>query len=201
MKPRVGAGIIELRVEEIAQLFDSFDPFPFRERDLDKNAEEYIVAWARELPRDQNLKIIVYAPDSELRTDAAYQLRPALTRYFAYRAEVTDRDLNELFRVGLTSLMIGAGVLAACIFVARVLTTIKGYDDIRRFIEESLIIFGWVANWRPIEIFLYDWWPVARWRDLYRRLAVAEIEIASLPHASSGLSSSAVTEPQVNRLT
>jgi hypothetical protein len=25
-------------------------------------------------------------------------------------------------------------------------------------IEESLLIFGWVANWRPIEIFLSDWW-------------------------------------------
>ncbi|MGA7532679.1 MAG: hypothetical protein WCB50_13625 [Pseudolabrys sp.] len=23
--------------------------------------------------------------------------------------------------------------------------------------QESLIIVGWVAIWRPIEIFLYDW--------------------------------------------
>jgi hypothetical protein len=42
---------IEVRVEEISQLFDTLDPFPFRERDLDKQAEEYIVGWAHELPR------------------------------------------------------------------------------------------------------------------------------------------------------
>jgi hypothetical protein len=44
-------------------------------------------------------------------------------------------------------------------------------------LQESLIILGWVANWKPIEIFLYDWWPLARRRDLYRRLANASVEL------------------------
>lgn len=35
---------------------------------------------------------------------------------------------------------------------------------------------GVVANWRPLEIFLYDWWPIARQRDLYRRLSAAAVE-------------------------
>ena len=43
------ANAIEIRIDEIAQLFHSLDPFPFRERDLDKDAEEFIVGWAREL--------------------------------------------------------------------------------------------------------------------------------------------------------
>lgn len=73
--------VIRIRVDEVSQLFDSLDPFPFHERDLDANAEEFIV--------------------------------------------------------------------------------------------------GWVANWKPLEIFLYDWWPLTRRRDLYRRLARAEISIST----------------------
>ena len=46
----------------------------------------------------------------------------------------------------------------------------------RRLVEESLLILGWVANWRPLEIFLYDWWPLVRRRDLYRRLSEAGVE-------------------------
>ena len=46
----------------------------------------------------------------------------------------------------------------------------------RRLLEESLLILGWVANWRPLEIFLYEWWPLARRRDLYARLSRADIE-------------------------
>ena len=44
-------------------------------------------------------------------------------------------------------------------------------------VEESLLTFGWVANWRPIEIFLYEWWPIVRRRNLYRRLAAAEVDL------------------------
>jgi hypothetical protein len=48
---------------------------------------------------------------------------------------------------------------------------------IGRVIEESLLIFGWVANWRPIEIFLYDWWPIVRRRNLYQRLSAAHVKL------------------------
>jgi len=48
---------------------------------------------------------------------------------------------------------------------------------IGRVIEESLLIFGWVANWRPIEIFLYEWWPIVRRRNLYQRLAAAQVDL------------------------
>ena len=41
-------GRIELRLKELNQLFDSFDPAPFHEKDLDQDAEEFIVSWARE---------------------------------------------------------------------------------------------------------------------------------------------------------
>jgi hypothetical protein len=42
-------------------------------------------------------------------------------------------------------------------------------------VQQSVLILGWVANWRPLEIFLYDWWPLARRRDLYSRLAAAQV--------------------------
>jgi hypothetical protein len=171
------ASVIEIRVDEIAQLFNMLDPFPFRERDLDKDAEEYIVSWARELPRDDAIRIVIHAPAGELATERAAQLREALGNYFAYRADALGRDLNELFRIGRRSLAIGAAVLAACVLLSRAIVGVVGAGNISRFAEESLIILGWVANWRPIQIFLYDWWPLARRRDLYRRLAAAEVEL------------------------
>jgi hypothetical protein len=60
------------------------------------------------------------------------------------------------------------------------ITRILGAGTVSRFFEEGLIILGWVANWKPIQTFLYDWWPVARRRDLYRRLARARVELQPL---------------------
>jgi hypothetical protein len=42
----VTENLIEIRVNDIAQLFHTLDPFPFRERDLVDEAEDYIVSWA-----------------------------------------------------------------------------------------------------------------------------------------------------------
>jgi hypothetical protein len=44
-------------------------------------------------------------------------------------------------------------------------------------IAESLTILGWVVNWRPLEIFLYEWRPIRRDAKLFRRLAAARIKV------------------------
>lgn len=166
---------IEIRVDEASQLFNTLDPFPFHERDLDRDAEEFIVGWAREVVHQGPLTIVVHLPPSEANSEAAQGLQVALTRFFAYRADVLGRDLNELFRVGRMALLIGLAVLGICLAAGHLIASWASGTYLGRFIAESLVIVGWVANWRPIEIFLYDWWPLWRRRDLYRRLAAARV--------------------------
>ena len=171
------ADLIEIRVNEIAQLFQTLDPFPFREKDLAAEAEDYIVGWARELPGKRPIKIVLHIPDTEAEGKASDDLAEALNRYFSGRAAAIQGDLNELFRVGRRSLAIGASILIACLLIAH---GVSGYlvdTAFKRLAEESFLILGWVANWRPLEIFLYDWWPLAHRRDLYERLAAAIIEL------------------------
>ena len=170
---------IELRVEDVAQLFHTLDPFPFREKDLDREAEEYIVSWARELPRDQQIRIVVHYPDNEPQSMAARELSEAFRRYFSYRGGVLQREFNELFRIGRRSLAIGVTILIVCLLSAHFAAGYLIESPFRRLVEESFLILGWVANWRPLEIFLYDWWPLARRRALYRRLSEAEVETKS----------------------
>jgi hypothetical protein len=177
MTPGATNDAIELRVDEIAQLFHTLDPFPFRERDLDREAEEFIVGWARELPADQPIRIIVHFPESDTQNKAAQDLPEAFHRYFSYRASVLQRDLTELFRIGRRSLGIGVIVLIVCFAIAHAAGESIIDGPLRRMIEESFLILGWVANWRPLEIFLYDWWPIARRRDLYQRLSKAIVEV------------------------
>jgi len=167
---------IELRVDDVAQLFHTLDPFPFRERDLDREAEDYIVGWARELPADRPIKIVIHFPDTVAQTNSARELTEAFGRYFADRSDAIRRDINELFRIGRLSLTIGVIILIACLMSAHFAVGLLLEGPFKRLAEESLLILGWVANWRPIEIFLYDWWPLVRRRALYLRLSKAIVE-------------------------
>ena len=44
------AHTIKLKLRDMSQLFNSMDPSPFIEKDLDDDAEEFIVSWARNSP-------------------------------------------------------------------------------------------------------------------------------------------------------
>jgi hypothetical protein len=165
----------------VAQLFETLDPYPFRERDLDKDAEEFIVGWARELPGDHALRILIHLPALQAQSHAALEMVRGMSRFFSHRAEAIKLDLRELFRVGRMSLVVGVSVLVACVVAAQYAETVIGSAPLGRIVQESLVIMGWVANWRPLEIFLYDWWPLVRRRNLYRRLAVAKVELKPLP--------------------
>src|SRR5258705_8931712 len=163
---------VEIRIEDIGQLFESLDPFPFREKDLNKEAEEFIVSWARELPLDQPLTIVVHIPKTQASSLEARELGAAVNRYFLYRAQV-----NELFRVGWQALAIGLTVFSICVVGGQTAAANLSPLRIGRVIQESLTIFGWVANWKPIQIFLYDWWPIVRRRTLYERLSEAKVKV------------------------
>lgn len=169
--------VIEVRIRELAQLFNSLDPSPFHERDLDRDAEDYIVGWARELPSDAPLRIIVHLPEEEARKAQERGLAITLANYFAERAATQQRELNELFRVGRRYLLIGTLVLIVCLLGSQMARRYLGTGPMEGVVAESLILVGWVANWKPIETFLYDWWPFKRRRDLYRRLARATVDI------------------------
>ena len=176
MNSETPKNVIEIRVKEIAQLFHTLDPFPFREKDLDREAEEYIVGWARELPHNRPFRIIVHVPENGSQTEPARDVQEAFSRYFAGRATAIQGDLNELLRIGRRSLAIGVAILIACLLSAHAVGALLADAPFRKIVEESFLILGWVANWRPLEIFLYDWWPLARRRDLYRRLSAATVE-------------------------
>jgi hypothetical protein len=171
------ADAIEIRIEDIAQLFESLDPFPFREKDLNKEAEEFIVSWAREFPLNQPLTIVVHIPKTQASSLEAPELGAAVNRYFLYRAQVISLDLNELFRVGWRALAIGLTVLSICVVGGQMAATNLSPLPVSRVVQESLTIFGWVANWKPIQIFLYDWWPIIRRRNLYERLSEAKVKV------------------------
>lgn len=124
-------------------------------------------------------------PDAEARKAAASEVTAALQRYFEYRTGVLSLDLNELFRVGRISLLIGLLVLALCLVSAQVVEGLSLGGQVTRYLEEGLIILGWVANWKPLEIFLYEWWPVTQRRNLYRRLGTATVEVRPAQDAAA----------------
>jgi hypothetical protein len=172
--------VIEVHVGELKQLFNAIDPSPFRDKDLDPKAEEFIVGWAKDLPRDATLALVVDLDREAGLADEAAVLRDAIHEFFSQRAQAYRRRLRELLRVGRTSLVIGLVALASGIALGDFLADLMKGSRIGEIVRESFTIGGWVSMWRPLEIFLYDWWPIRAEARLSDRLAAMPVRIRYL---------------------
>ncbi len=174
-------GLIEVHVGELKQLFNSLDPTPFRERDLDPRAEEFIVGWATELHGDVPLCLVVHVDRIEGSlvdaSPAAAMLREAIHEFFKQRALATRRRLRQVLRVGRTSLVIGLAALTASIVLGDLVATTMADNRFGGIFRESLLIGGWVAMWRPLEVFLYDWWPIRAEASRFDRLSQMSVRV------------------------
>jgi hypothetical protein len=167
---------IEIRLRRLQQLFNSLDPSPFHERDLDQDAEDYIVESADEFPLTISLSLVVYLPSEELPLPQSFDLPLAIHNYFAYRLNESRRRLRLFFREGRVALGIGLTFLFVCVVLRQlVLATKAGAGS--EILAEGLLIVGWVAMWRPLEIFLYEWWPIRRRARILAKLATIPVTV------------------------
>jgi len=169
--------LIEVHVSELKQLFNAIDPSPFRERDLDPNAEEFITNWAREASPSAVFGLAVYLDRPAGLPNEPVELREAIHQFFRHRAELSRQRLRELLRRGRTSLIIGVCALGVSLAAGNLIARFVS-NHIADILKEGLLIGGWVAMWRPMEIFLYDWWPIRAEAALADRLSVMPVRIS-----------------------
>ena len=174
-KPHDPTRRIELKLRDVSQLFNSMDPSPFHEKDLDHDAEEFIVSWAQEYPLETPLALRIYVaqwpPD-----DPREPIRQSVHNYFAYRGKLTQLEFRRLMAQGRTSMIIGLAFLAVCYLTSELLLA-RGGETWAGLLREGLLIGGWVAMWRPMQIYLYDWWPLRRRERIYGKLSKMPVEV------------------------
>ena len=169
---------IQVRIHELRQLFNSIDPSPFRERDLDPDCEEFIVSWAREMPPDRALRVEIRIDRDQPPSELASAVPHAVRSHFEREAGLQELRRRRIVREGRLSLAIGLVVLILCVGAAALLPT-DTLGTPGGILRESLIIAGWVVMWHPLEVLLYGLWPVVRERRLLERLAAADVQLST----------------------
>jgi hypothetical protein len=100
----------------------------------------------------------------------------AVHGHFVYEDAQIERRLREHLRRG--QLILGVGLTALVVFLTLAeLASSLPMGHAREIVREGLVITGWVAMWRPLEVLLYDWWPLIDERRQVRRMLAAPVSI------------------------
>ena len=167
---------VEVNLREVGQLFNTMDHSPFHERDLDHDAEEFILSWVREFPVKDPVVLVVHLTEFPPGEEPQPLVENAVHNYFAYRARLNRLEFGRLMKEGRQSLAIGLVFLLGCLAVSNALTG-QAAGTLPSLTRESLTIAGWVAMWRPMQIYLYDWWPLRRRGRVYEKLSRMRVEV------------------------
>ena len=175
-KKENGRILIEITLSSVMQLFNSFDPAPFHEKELDSAAEHYIVDTVKDFPKKTQFKIIIYLPPEIAGTERAQMIPQAIHNHFEYRMLVQDRKFRLRFRHGRVTLLIGLTFLAIAL-VARQEVSRMANLFFAQLLADALLIIGWAAMWEPITVLLYELYPIIQQKRIYEKISRVEIDI------------------------
>lgn len=167
---------IEINLNRLMQLFNSLDPSPFHERDLDQDAEDYIIGSAEEISHHHPLALVIHLPADQVSEPGAISLADTIHNFFAYREAHERRRLRLLFKDGRIALAIGLAFLFCCVALRELIFSLE-HNAASDIFGEGLLIIGWVAMWRPLEIFLYEWVPIRRRCQILRTLSTIPVTV------------------------
>jgi hypothetical protein len=174
-----GRILIEIKLSSVMQLFNSFDPAPFHEKELDSSAEHYIVDTVSDFPKKTPLKVLIYLPPDIAATERAMKIPAAIHNHFQYKMLVSDRKFRTHFRHGRITLLIGLSFLTIALVARQYVSTLENHIVAQLF-ADALLIIGWAAMWEPITVLLYELWPILQMKKTYEKISTMEIEVLPL---------------------
>ncbi len=174
-----GKILIEIKLSSIMQLFNSFDPAPFHEKELDSAAEKYIVDTVNDFPRKTEFRMSIYLPKEIASGEQAGKIVPAIHNHFRYKMLVAERKFRAHFRHGRTTLVIGLTFLTIAL-LARAEVSSRGNFLAAQIFADALLICGWAAMWEPVTVLLYELWPILQRKKTYKKISEMEIDVQPL---------------------
>jgi hypothetical protein len=178
-KQREGTYIIELVLSDVKQLFNSFDPSPFREKELDRDAQEYIFNAVGDIPRSEPVELVMYIPRVMITAEIEEAITFGIHNHFRYQAAYAEKELRRLSRRGRGFLFLGFSILFGGVLARQVISVYEP-NVLARAMEDMLLIISWVTLWEPVHIFLYERSPLKEKIQICEKIAGMDVIIRSM---------------------
>lgn len=174
------AASVNIHVRDLAQVFNSLDPSPFWDRDLDREAARFIEEEFSEKRSADVWNLHVIAQEGAA---SAGDVQTAVESYYGRLASTARNAMREHMRMAELALVGGLIIFVLSMGARGILMSTFG--TLPPALNEGLIILGWLALWRPAEALVYEWVPLYRKRRLFERLAGIRVTVRmSNPSAS-----------------
>jgi hypothetical protein len=173
--PRDQALDVRLELSDPRELFSASPPDPLAGRPYGESGVDRILNQLRPRP-GRRVRATIVLPEAARAPDLEARCRAALENFCSTRIAHIHNDRRSLWHEGRATLTRGLLFLAICMLGSRLVgEPVYLHPVIARFLDEGFVIAGWVALWWPLDVLLYQRWPLARERRMYESLQSMEL--------------------------
>ena len=170
--------VIEIKLPHIGEVFDDWDPSPATIRDLDEEIEEYLISCVQEIGPKQLGKVRFFF-DQKPSEPEVKALINAFSDFFKVQEHKELVNVKAVLKLGLKSLILGLSFLILAIFTSKFVHS-NSPVFWEAVLKEGFLLLGWVSMWKPINIFLYDWWPFLDRVKIFNCLSQVDLEVGDV---------------------
>lgn len=143
--------MIEVSLDNYEDMFNEWDPAPFKRRDLDPDLQAFLEECSEEISLNRQIAIAFFLPKGEIDLEKQAKCIEGLNNFFRFNHYLTTKDIRNARKSALKYILIGVIFLAIAVifeklFDKTVLTSILG---------QGLFIGGWVFVWEAFTLLVF----------------------------------------------
>lgn len=164
------AYLIEVSLDDYDDVYNEWDPAPFKKRFIEEDFDEFIVSSSEDIPLKYNLIIVLYIPEQKKDLNKEKSVVSAYKNYYLYASEKVDRNWIKLRKKNIYYLVLATVFLSVGYIFEYGISTV-----LLEVIQEGVSIGGWVFLW---EFFTNLFIKRKRYKvkhKIYKRLYLSDI--------------------------
>lgn len=169
--PDTGAFLIETALDRYEDIFNEWDPAPYKRRDLNPDLRRYLEDSSNDIPLRNAVELLFKAPVQVYNDAKECSTREGLATYLACEVDAARKILRRLHRLSLINLCVAAVLLTAVTWIGR----LENGTLLMAVLREGLTIGSWVFTWELISLFFFRRFEFRRELKKWKRLASAEV--------------------------
>lgn len=162
---------IEISLDKYEDIYNEWDPTPFKKRDIEEEFIKYVVDSSLDIPMRYDVELNLYLPEKLQDEKKEKNAKSAIKSYFSYLLDRNKRSLNASIARCLRSAFIG--IILLIVYYISLKDTEEG---LARVFVEGISILGWVALWDVGEELLLNLINQYNKRRNLKRISRAKVE-------------------------
>lgn len=160
------AYIIEISLDNYAELFNGWDASSLKRRDLEPELLDYLEQSGSEIPLTNKVELYLYLPEKLRNEEKEIRSKTGIINNFNVVLFFINKSLKKIYRQILTNIIMSCMFLIAAYLLRN---TIKLDGIFSTILVEGLYIGGWFLLWEAFSLFFFNSYEIRQRKKIFLR--------------------------------